>query len=231
MFVLDSSWKADDPRDNSFHPDAFFNNFSKSVLRIRGYRVGTIKSFGYWPRNTKSFDNRMGIPDYWVHMASGTSTETCDHPFTCTFKDYENVPQEFWQALVGNRCLENDGLVEMPSEWTGVLKKGSISAYPRISPEEEQTWVRIRNSIRVVASGTFGIAENSMGFVPHRGVNEGDIICIIYGCSVPVILRECEGVSSHFHLVGECYIQGIMEGEYMQKCSEKGQEPEEIKII
>jgi hypothetical protein len=38
----------------------------------------------------------------------------------------------------------------------------------------------------------------------------GDEICILYGCSVPVVLR-LEG--DHWLLVGECYVDGIMDGE------------------
>ncbi len=230
IFVLDSSQKANDPRDDSFHPDAFFNNFSKSILHVRGYCVHTIKRFGVWPETTEPFNNRMGISDYWLHMASGTNIEACDHPLTITFNDLEKVPRDFRQPLVGNRSLENTGLVEMPSEWTGLLAKGILSTHACVSSEEE-TWVRIRKSIDVVARGRFVITQHSMGFTPRGNVDEGDIICIIYGCSVPVILKHCTGCFSHFNLVVECYIQGIMEGEYMQKCLEKGEKPEEIKIL
>jgi hypothetical protein len=37
-----------------------------------------------------------------------------------------------------------------------------------------------------------------------------DKICIIYGCHIPVVLREVR--DSHF-LVGECYVYGMMMGE------------------
>jgi hypothetical protein len=40
----------------------------------------------------------------------------------------------------------------------------------------------------------------------------GDLVVVLYGCSVPVVLRWHEDVS-HFSLVGECYIHGSMNGE------------------
>lgn len=39
---------------------------------------------------------------------------------------------------------------------------------------------------------------------------KGDHICIIYGCSVPLMLREVDG---WFKLIGEVYMHGLMDGE------------------
>ena len=40
----------------------------------------------------------------------------------------------------------------------------------------------------------------------------GDVVCILYGCSVPVILRRrSEGFGYTF--IGECYVHGMMDGE------------------
>jgi hypothetical protein len=44
-----------------------------------------------------------------------------------------------------------------------------------------------------------------------------DIICINFGCSVPVVLREFsdpeDPEESYFEFVGECYVHGFMDGE------------------
>jgi hypothetical protein len=56
------------------------------------------------------------------------------------------------------------------------------------------------------------IAEGYLG----RGwktVREGDLICIILGCDVPLVLRQVE---DYYELIGDCYIQGIMDGEGMK---------------
>jgi hypothetical protein len=40
-----------------------------------------------------------------------------------------------------------------------------------------------------------------------------DIICILYGCSVPVVLRQQKGENGCFYqLVGEYYVHGMMDG-------------------
>ena len=46
---------------------------------------------------------------------------------------------------------------------------------------------------------------------------ERDVICILYGCSVPVVLREITVKGETFwQLVGECYVHGKMDGEAME---------------
>jgi hypothetical protein len=58
-------------------------------------------------------------------------------------------------------------------------------------------------------------ADNSAspGLGP-QDTQSGDIVCILFGCSVPVVLREFEEEGNHyFKLIGECYIHGLMDGE------------------
>jgi hypothetical protein len=49
------------------------------------------------------------------------------------------------------------------------------------------------------------------GMTPPRA-RSGDAICILFGCSVPVVLREYEGRNT-YRLIGECYVDGFMNGE------------------
>jgi hypothetical protein len=60
----------------------------------------------------------------------------------------------------------------------------------------------------------------------HPRSQKGDIICILEGCTVPVILRaRAEG---DFVLVGDGYVHGIMEGQELE--SHWGVDWIEIKI-
>ncbi|KAE9372389.1 hypothetical protein N431DRAFT_408603 [Stipitochalara longipes BDJ] len=43
-------------------------------------------------------------------------------------------------------------------------------------------------------------------------IDEGDIVCVLYGCSVPVILRKLQDQES-YAFVGECYLDGFMDAE------------------
>lgn len=47
----------------------------------------------------------------------------------------------------------------------------------------------------------------------------GDHICVLYGCSVPVVLRKmssAEDSHAHWQLIGDAYVHGIMNGETMR---------------
>ena len=57
--------------------------------------------------------------------------------------------------------------------------------------------------------------RNYFGLCSERG-KERDLICILYGCSVPVVLREHrdpESTKIHFEFIGECYVHDLMDGE------------------
>ena len=60
----------------------------------------------------------------------------------------------------------------------------------------------------------------------------GDIICVLHGCSVPVVLRpswDAHGESYNL-LVGECYVHGMMDGEAVEMQKEEDIEVCEIEI-
>lgn len=66
--------------------------------------------------------------------------------------------------------------------------------------------------LAISAKGYLGLASSL--------AQPGDAICILLGCSVPVILRPIHGNvldnAARLTLVGECYVHGIMNGESMK---------------
>lgn len=54
-------------------------------------------------------------------------------------------------------------------------------------------------------------------------VEEGDILCVLGGAEVPFVLRK---VNSHYILMGEAYVDGIMDGEAME-----GKKREDLEIF
>ena len=64
--------------------------------------------------------------------------------------------------------------------------------------------------------------EHLFGLWPNEAP-AGDLICILYGCSVPVILREIKDPKNpHYELIGESYIYGLMDGEALESLPAKG---------
>ncbi|OIW25329.1 hypothetical protein CONLIGDRAFT_673434 [Coniochaeta ligniaria NRRL 30616] len=52
------------------------------------------------------------------------------------------------------------------------------------------------------------------GLVPDSA-DIGDDLCVLFGCDIPVLLREMGG--NKYRLLGESYVQGLMDGEVIEK--------------
>ena len=74
--------------------------------------------------------------------------------------------------------------------------------------------------------------DNRSFFVTKRGyigigpdtTKAGDIVCTLFGSTVPFILRAVEG-SEKFRLLGESYVHGIMDGELWKETDDGKIEP------
>ena len=72
----------------------------------------------------------------------------------------------------------------------------------------------------VIRASRFGFSRRLMtssngllGMVAESA-QPGDAIAVLFGCSLPVLLRRVEGDAAEcYRLVGPCYVHGIMEGE------------------
>jgi hypothetical protein len=74
-----------------------------------------------------------------------------------------------------------------------------------------------------------------LGLVPDDA-DQGDYICILFRCSVPVVLREVKHVptstqdkGTHYEFVGECYVHGMMDGEAVEAVTAKDYQTFELR--
>ncbi|KAK9773234.1 putative Heterokaryon incompatibility protein [Seiridium cardinale] len=68
----------------------------------------------------------------------------------------------------------------------------------------------MRMSLRLMVS-----RNGRVGMVPEKA-NKGDLVCVLFGCSVPVLLRKSEH-GDGFTLVGECFLDGCMNGSLLDQ--------------
>ncbi|KAJ4361054.1 uncharacterized protein N0V89_001623 [Didymosphaeria variabile] len=70
------------------------------------------------------------------------------------------------------------------------------------------TIMRFSQRLMVSRSGRLGmVGEKAM---------KGDLVCVLHGCSVPVLLRKLND-SADFVFVGECFLDGCMEGSALEQ--------------
>lgn len=79
----------------------------------------------------------------------------------------------------------------------------------------------ITSVISLVGRRLITTTHGYLGLAPEA-VQKGDLIAIVYGCNFPVVLRTC---GEMYRLVGESYVDGIMDGELME-AKERGKYPE-----
>ena len=148
------------------------------------------------------------VPFQWLAAGGWTNTQ-------------ELPPDKFWRTLVADRGPDGQN---PPSHYSRALKhayalgvdgddlrtdKGIAEGCPEVVAEvlrrvQAVVWQRCLMSTK---------EYDMLGLVPYEAI-EGDIICILYGCSVPVVLRERWDETTHtpYHvLIGECYVYSMMD--------------------
>ena len=167
-------------------------------------------------------------------------------------------PDQFWRTLVADRgpnglnpptfyprackAARNQSVKGSHISTSSLVHYGKSTIVAKFARRvQEVIWMR-----RLVTT-----ERDLLGLVPAE-TKKRDLICILYGCSVPVVLRrhsDSKTNKEYFQFMGECYVHGLMDGEAfdIQKDEkerrekkekeekdregkdEKGQEPEQEK--
>jgi hypothetical protein len=132
------------------------------------------------------------------------------------------VPENFWRTLVADRGL---GGTDPPS-WYDKACKYAFTRGRRdidvsellkisISSNERKFLWRVQATVWNRTFFTMRDSEDTLCFgLGPTGLKSGDLVAILFGCSVPVVLRK-QGDLELFSavLVGECFVNGYMDGE------------------
>ena len=131
-------------------------------------------------------------------------------------------PDEFWRTLVADR---GPGGVNPPTFYPRACKAalnqsvrgGHISTSTLVHNGKSTIVAKfLRRVQEVIWMRRLIITEHDLlGLAPEMS-KKRDLICILYGCSVPVALRRIVDPvtdEEYFTFIGECYVHGIMDGE------------------
>jgi hypothetical protein len=142
------------------------------------------------------------------------------HPEEFYMDGYAGISQELSLLLDGT---ETEDLMALLAPV--YLAKADPELFERVGfaidakiPRDD--YVRIRDFMgRTICNRTketrLFFTEGDMVGIGYPGVKEGDLVCIIYGSSVPQILRQADG-KGRFFLVGGCNVDGLMFGEGLE---------------
>ena len=131
-------------------------------------------------------------------------------------------PDEFWRTLVADRGPNG---VNPPTFYPRACKaalnqsvKGGHISTSTLVHNGKSTIVAkfLRRVQEVIWMRRLIITEHDLlGLAPEMS-KKNDLICVLYGCSVPVALRKMVDPvtdEEYFTFIGECYVHGIMDGE------------------
>ncbi|KAG4435233.1 hypothetical protein IFR05_009288 [Cadophora sp. M221] len=143
--------------------------------------------------------------------------------------DLKKVPDRLWRTLVADRgpndmnapswyhraCLECLAQVTQNGDLsTGAMIENTSTASTMVTFLKRVQQV-VWNRKFLLSKGTEDDNEEEklFGLAPTNA-QEGDLICILFGCSVPVILREMRSEDDcYYYFIGESYIHEMMDGE------------------
>ena len=145
---------------------------------------------------------------------------------------HQEVPEELWRTLVAGRGPEGG---EPPPFYSRAClesfyldnSSGDINMAHLITSDKTPSIIKdfLKRVQSIVWNRLFVRSDqrNLFGLGP-KGAKVGDLICVLHGCSVPVILRAQRDPQSlkitHHEIIGECYIYGYMDGEAISKIKE-----------
>jgi hypothetical protein len=185
------------------------------LMFVRGFRLNYIGKLG--PRGAEGM-----IPYEWLDMIDINET---------------GIQEAFWRTLVANRSEDQ----RAPPAWFRQSWQHCMNSSPHgdinitelihanASSMVSSFLIRVQN---VIWNRKFFITNDGLrlGLAP-LGAREKDVVCIFYGCSVPVILREHTDSTGHyFQFIGECYVHGMMDGEALSQATPMQERTEEFKL-
>jgi hypothetical protein len=125
------------------------------------------------------------------------------------------VPKEFAEWYLGTKDLLIDGhsLENILCESHEAVNVDSSSSAPNRDEYISDTFFGrffdtvVRMSLRLMIT-----RDGRIGLVSKKA-KKGDLVAVLFGCSVPVLLRQTgEEENGTFTMVGECFLDGLMNG-------------------
>ncbi|KAK7917700.1 hypothetical protein PG985_011308 [Apiospora marii] len=147
-----------------------------------------------------------------------------------------DVSDHLWRILCANRdgnangapFLYRSSLLQLLAQVEDV---GSLDTQELLSSVQDNHVADFLQRVQAVvwdrkivrSQGRAGLCEDLVGLAP-RGSGMGDKIVVLFGCSVPVILRARKSTArgACWELIGEAYMEGVMEGQAVHRHSTSG---------
>jgi hypothetical protein len=207
------------------------------LLACSGFHVDTVNGVGTEATPQHHLTQTQNASNRYTSPISEALQRTLlmDHPGT-TGKLLLEIP---WTS----RCRTDTGPANFgpPSQWLELSQSRYFKEFHEFRernenfyiggqsfrsffPQSDEKSVDVSLALRCLRLALLSLNERALiatrtgylGLAPIA-VRPGDIVAILLGCKCPMILRPYK--DNLFHVVGECYIQGLMDGEILSQVS------------
>jgi hypothetical protein len=196
----------------------FGTGIEENILYVKGFFLDSIEV-----RADSALEGN--IPSEWLTYGGWIDTS-------------KSPPENFWRTLVADRGHEGSsvpGYYRLACQSTfskrpvgGDLNTQHLVDH-RSSTIVQQYLKRVQNVVwkrRLIVTAK----QSFLGLAPPEA-KENDLIFILFGCSVPVVLRpKYESGDDCYTFIGECYINGVMNGEALRS-QEGTQDSRYVKLV
>ena len=181
------------------------------------------------------------IEDISARMVQGLITRECLELGGLDFSNHkdswlpQDIPETLWRTLVADRNGERALTGERASSLYQIIFARCLNEAVDGDLDTRIEWDdkygdKTTEFLQAVHDVTFNRKlfragnDDMLGLGPAESA-VGDMVCILFGCEVPVILREhLAGIAPYFELIGECFAYGIMDGEAIDEHGKDGLE-------
>jgi hypothetical protein len=183
------------------------------TISVSGFMADTVESLA-----EDYFDKKCLTRAYKLRQPPGKkewldSIAAFIHTYQHTFNE-ENLAN----SMIAGRELDTeptfeDGL-DFMAEYHAFVK------YVQEAPESQTEYSETTNNffnlvMNTVVRRRFFVTKQGMLGLGPAAMNEGDVVGIVFGSSVPFLLRP-SGDGVHFRLVGDCYVYEFMDGQAVE---------------
>ncbi|KAK5110699.1 hypothetical protein LTR85_000742 [Meristemomyces frigidus] len=193
--------------------DCYFgkDNMSARSLFVTGFQIDVVAEASY-----HSYTGH--IPQQWYQLAGWDPWEESSESGSIS-----SPPDRLWRTLVADRGPDGGNAKSYyPSMFKYAAEhstEGGGLQTSVLSTREHPLLKEFLHRMKAVVWNRrlFKSArEGLLGLAP-KAAKEGDRICILKGCSVPVVLHP---IQDHYSFVGECYLHTMMDGKAMDRQDE-----------
>ncbi|PMD15734.1 HET-domain-containing protein [Hyaloscypha hepaticicola] len=184
---------------SSYFEMAWFSDYLPQPVKapqmmVKGWNIGTVGTLG-----ERAMEGT--IPSGWFRIANW-------------YERRQPVPEAFWRTLVADRGADGGNA---PSWYKRAFEhafansgNGDVRLQRMIIQSKSTVTTELLRRVQsIIWNRRFVLtSQGAFGLVPANATM-GDVVMVLYGLSVPVVLRKLE---SSYWLVGECYIHGAMDG-------------------